>query len=175
MREHLINPVWKLIAANEIEVAVKLARGFEDERTVMRLQTILQTRTSSLYVLSPIELQVVRVSAATAYLLGEGRKLERFYPPKFTWHHTLTLHAAAHNLIAAYQVQLNAAAFRSAASVASVRVTNSVDGPCEVCKLAAEGEYSPREAPSVPVTGCTNDKDGCRCALIIARIQNHLK
>jgi len=136
------------------------------------LVQIMETDPPCLAFLRPRELSEVQVAAGFAALVGATGRLGRFVNRHLRWPHLLTKDAAVRNLLSAFQNEQLLARIRAehSGSLTRVRVQNSCDGACITCLLASSRDFPLDHCPPVPIVGCINHKDGCRCSITVTSV-----
>ncbi len=135
--------------------------------SIDNLAQIMETDPPCLAFLRPRELVEIQVAAGFASLVGATGRLGRFVTRQLRWPHPLTKDAAVHNLLSTFYNELCLARIRAehSSSRTRVRVQNSCDGACITCLLASSRDFPLDHCPPVPIVGCINHKDGCRCSI----------
>jgi hypothetical protein len=137
--------------------------------SIDNLTAIMETDPPCLALLRPHELAEIQIAAGFASLVGATGRLGRFVTRRLPWPHPLTRDAAVRNLLSACQHELALASIRAEhrGSRTRVRVQNSCDGACITCLLASSRDFPLNDCPPVPIVGCINHKDGCRCSITV--------
>lgn len=78
----------------------------------------------------------------------------------------MSLGPAIQNLLGAIAQQRNMGVWRDTGVVRSVKIQNSNAGPCPVCRAAAARIYPLGMTPEIPIIGCENLEEGCRCVAV---------
>jgi len=137
--------------------------------SIDNLTAIMETDPPCLAFLRPHELAEIQVAAGFASLVGATARLGRFVTRRLPWPHPVTRDAAVRNLLSAHRHELTLARLRAEHPGARtrVRVQNSCDGACITCLLASSRDFPLDDCPPVPIVGCINHKDGCRCSITV--------
>ena len=135
------------------------------------LADLMETDPLCLAFLNPREREEIQIAAGFACLVGATRRMGRFVSRKLTWPHQLSKDAAVHNLLAAFQVEQLIGQITAEHQNYKVRVQNSCEGACITCLLASSMEFTIEHCPPVPIVGCVNYKDGCRCSVVVTSPQ----
>jgi hypothetical protein len=120
---------------------------------------------------SDAELREVRIRMALAMCLQI--RAERAIIPDETlrWPYAMSPRAVAQNFFNSIATHRNVGQWKKSGFVRTVKISNSSDGPCQVCKAAAGQEYDIRDLPQLPLHNCENLNDvGCRCVLVAAKL-----
>ncbi len=135
--------------------------------SIDNLAQIMETDPPCLAFLRPHELSEIQVAAGFASLVGATRRLGRFVDSQLRWPHPLSKDAAVHNLLSAFRHEQFLTRTRSErfGCKTRVRVQNSCEGACITCLLASSRDFPLDYCPPVPIVGCINHKDGCRCSI----------
>jgi hypothetical protein len=161
-----INPRWSQQKVEErTSEGVSIGFTLDPLPTVPDIAMIFECRPKSLAFCTAREMKQLRVAVALAWLGVDQRELVNDLSKRLAWPHPMRIGAAVHNLIAGCFAEKNAKRWKTNGLVESVKLLTSADGPCEVCRKAAEREYTASETPITPVPGCTNMEDGCRCVM----------
>ena len=89
-----------------------------------------------------------------------------------TWGHPMSAKAVDQNFWMSVYFHRNYSDWKASGVVLRARIAGSCDGPCEVCKAAAVGDYPLNELPRLPHAGCLNlNTVGCRCCAIATKIK----
>jgi hypothetical protein len=137
------------------------------------LGELMETDPPCLAFLRPHERDEIQIAAGFASLVGATGGFDRFVSHKLNWPHPLSMHAAVHNLLAAFQAEQLVTRMMAEYqdSRTRVRVQNSCEGACITCLLASSVDFPLDHCPPVPIIGCVNYEKGCRCSLAVTSSQ----
>jgi hypothetical protein len=134
------------------------------------LREYFETPLPIFYFCTKEELRELRLRMATAVLVRIRIDYALSPDPSFPWPYAMSPKAAAQNFFKSTAIHRNISAWLRSGLVKTVKILNSNDGPCSVCKAAAH-EYAVGQLPQLPLHNCENiNTVGCRCSVVATNI-----
>jgi len=172
-------------SADELEVLRQYLRAGETEKAILLyrkhyppynnayfpdlnagvLDGLLIANPPSLCFLAHYDLTEIQITAAMVALAGMRHKPSNLFPEGYIWNYGMTPKAAVHHITS----HLNWIRSKSDMDVYGLKWVIRLSHSCEpvnclACTDAGKYLYTLENFPGLPIPGCSNLKEGCRCS-----------
>ena len=142
-------------------------RSFPDMQE-SAITSMLTVRPPTLSFLPEEDLRELQVAAAHVICGGNRRRPQDFFSQGFVWRHAMLPRAALSHIFSHQNWIEVRESWKQLPFLVVIRVSHSCDpGICEACSEAGKYLYTKETVPDFPIAGCTNLKEGCRCAWVV--------